>query len=169
MDADEKTTPETFRVLFVCTGNTCRSPTAEAIARRELRELGWSHVEVRSAGAGAEPGEPASEGARRAAARNGLSLDDHRSTPLDSDQVAWADLILVMSPSHLFRVADLGGGERAALLDAFARGREEEAARGGGGVPDPFGGDDEAYAETFAVLEDLVRAAVRRLEPILSP
>lgn len=139
---------------------------AEALARRELDTLGWDHVEVRSAGAGAAPGEPATEGARRAVAGQGLSLDEHRSTLLDPEVVAWADLILVMSPSHLFRVADLGGGERAALLDAFARGEEEAV---GGGVPDPFGGDDEAYATTFLVLEELVRKAVRRLEPILSP
>ncbi len=166
MDADD-VTAETFRVLFVCTGNTCRSPLAQVLALRELEALGWTHVEVRSAGVAAASGEPASEGARQVAERHGLSLEEHRSTPLDRELVAWADLILAMSPGHLVRVAALGGGERAALLDAFARGDDAEAATGG--VPDPFGGGEEAYAEAYEVLETLVRAAVRRLEPILSP
>ena len=52
-----------LRVLFVCTGNTCRSPMAEVIARRGVRDRGWEHVEVGSAGVAAFDGAPASGGA----------------------------------------------------------------------------------------------------------
>ena len=157
---------EDFRLLFVCTGNTCRSPLAEALARRELEELGWSRVEVASAGAAAASGAPASVGALRVAERQGLDLSGHRSTPLTAELVERADLILTMGPSHLLRVLEMGGEERVALLGAFADGRD-----GGEGpaVPDPFGGDDDVYEETCRVLEELVTRSIRRLQPLVAP
>lgn len=158
---------ESFNLLFVCTGNTCRSPLAEAIARRELEALGWHHVRVRSAGAAAGEGQPASEGALRAAERHGLDLSTHRSSALTTELVEWADLILVMGPAHVVRVVELGGDERTALLTAFAEGEEGDLL--GVGVPDPFGGDDVAYEETYGALDDLVGKALRRLEPMLAP
>ena len=81
--------PATFRLLFVCTGNTCRSPLAQAIAERSLGRWGWDRVEIRSAGVSASPGGEASEGARVAAESSGLSLEGHRATPLDTELVAW--------------------------------------------------------------------------------
>jgi protein-tyrosine-phosphatase len=159
--------PESFRLLFVCSGNTCRSPLARALAERELTTLGW-RVEVRSAGVSALSGTPASSGSLDAAARHGLDLSGHRSRDVDAGLIDWADLILVMSPSHLVRLAQLGGAGKAALLDAFAHG-EEGGEDVGEGVPDPFGGDDEAYEETYRALEELVPKALRRLEPILAP
>lgn len=53
--------PTTFNLLFVCTGNTCRSPMAAALTRAELARRGWTHVTVQSAGTGAVAGHPASE------------------------------------------------------------------------------------------------------------
>ena len=153
----------TLHLVFVCTGNTCRSPMAEAIARRAAADRGWSGVEVRSAGVAAFGGSRASGGAVRAAARNGLDLRDHRSTQLDPALVDWADLILVMSPAHLMRVMELGGGDRAALLTAFAAG---DAASGDPGfVPDPIGGSDEEYLHTFSFLEELIERSLERVGP----
>lgn len=162
-------TPETepFRLLFVCTGNTCRSPLAEAIARRWVDERGWSHVEVASAGVAAFDGAPASAGSLRAAEAHGLDLSSHQSTYLSPELVSDADLILTMSASHLYRVADLGGGDRVAVIDAFAEGGEDPV--GHGGVPDPIGGPDEEYEETFRVLEELIGRSLLRLEPVLDP
>ena len=159
--------PESFRLLFVCSGNTCRSPLAGALAERELKGLGW-RVEVRTAGVSALSGTPASSGSLGAAERHGLDLTGHRSREVDAPLIDWADLILVMSPSHLVRLAQLGGAGKAALLDAFAHG-EEGGDDVGSGVPDPFGGDDDAYEETYRTLEELVGKALRRLEPILAP
>jgi protein-tyrosine-phosphatase len=168
MPLPEPDRPEAFRLLFVCTGNTCRSPLAEALARQEADRRGWSHLEVASAGVSAASGESASEGALRVASRHGLPLDAHRSRPLDAELTERADLILVMSPGHLRRVEELGAGERAALVDAFAHPEGGEG-RGGAGVPDPFGGDDEAYEDTYQSLAGLVRDALDRLEAILAP
>lgn len=153
-----------FRLLFVCTGNTCRSPMAAVIARREVVELALPGVEVRSAGVAASEGDRASGGAVRAAARNGLDLSQHQATQLTPELAEWADLILVMSPAHLLRVVELGSGETAVLITSFAEGREEDS---GGSVPDPIGGPDEHYLETFEFLERLIARAFEHLEAVV--
>jgi protein-tyrosine-phosphatase len=156
-----------FRLLFVCTGNTCRSPMAEVIARRRVEDLGWKHVQVRSAGVAAFDGSPASGGALRAAARNGLDLGPHESSLLTPAMVASADLILTMSTSHLARVLELGGEEKAALITSFAETGDGGAAVSG--VPDPIGGSDEEYLRTFDALDDLIARALERIQPVVRP
>jgi protein-tyrosine-phosphatase len=140
---------------------------AEAIARRAAAERGWHHFEVRSAGTGALAGSPASRGARAASGRHGLSLDAHRASPLTREAVAWADLVLTMSPGHLIRALELGAGDKASLLTAFAAADDPE------GIPDsvtdPFGGSDQEYEDTFVLLERLIARTLHRLEIIVAP
>lgn len=149
---------------------------AEAIARRRIAERGWTDVEVRSAGVAAFPGSPASAGAVRASDAHGLDLTGHRSTPLTAELADQADLVLTMSSNHLVRVVELGAGERAAVITAFAGGPEgvpetgeDDVCVAEDGVPDPIGGSDEAYAMTFDVLDDLVVRALHRLRPLMEP
>ena len=157
---------EPFRLLFVCTGNTCRSPMAEAIARKHIEDLGWSRVEVRSAGVGAIEGSAASAGALRVAAARGLDLSNHSATRLTSEVGQSADLVLTMSAGHLMRVIELGGGDRTTMLSAFAAGDDEVW---GDGIPDPIDGPDEEYANTFDVLDDLIGRVLARIEPMVHP
>lgn len=148
-------------VLFVCSGNTCRSPMAEVIAREYAESLGLEGTTFRSAGTSTLPGLPASEGASGAARRHGLSLEGHSSTPLSMDLVQAAELILTMSPSHLIRVVEMGGEGKAELLGVYAN--PEVGAGVDPSVPDPFGGDDEIYEATFRTLENYVKGALERL------
>jgi protein-tyrosine-phosphatase len=138
---------------------------AEAIARRRAAELGYERLDVRSAGVGAFPGAPASDGALRAAGAAGLDLSGHRATLLTAELAAEADLILTMSPSHLMRVIDLGAGERAGLLTSWAGGLDDAS---GVAIPDPVGGPDEEYAATFRVLDELIGRVLERLAPVLT-
>jgi len=149
-----------MHLLFVCTGNTCRSPIAEGIARHELVRRGVHGVVVGSAGTSAWEGAPASDGSLLVALEHGIDLGVHEARMLTPSLVEQSDLILTMGPSHLERVQTLGGGARAQLLSTFA-------SQGAVATPvsDPFGGDLDVYRHTFAELHTLVSAALDRLPP----
>lgn len=84
-----------MNILFVCTGNTCRSPMAEAILRHHADDS----LKVRSAGLFASAGSPASHQSMQVLKDNGIDID-HRSQPLNEELVEWADLILTMTSQH---------------------------------------------------------------------
>src|SRR5262245_46928534 len=96
-----------FRILFICTGNTCRSPMAAGALIKELGSEG-ARVEVASAGTAAWEGQPATEGAIEMARRDGIDLGVHRSRRVTPAMLRAADLVLVMERDHLSAVQPLG-------------------------------------------------------------
>lgn len=163
-DEQPRSGATTYNILFVCSGNTCRSPMAAGIAAAMLRERGWTHVAVGSAGIAALRGGAAAAHAIEVAGEAGVDISGHGSQPLTHDLLDWADLVLVMSPAQLAAVADTGYGEKAALITDFMDG-----AGAGEAVVDPFGGDVDDYRATYRQLESAIRAVLGKLEPILSP
>jgi protein-tyrosine-phosphatase len=147
-----------MHVLFVCTGNTCRSPMAEALLREALSSRGTDQVTVGSAGTGAWDGAPVSEGAYLVGLEHGLDLSGHRARLLTRDLVKSADLILTMSAHHRARVAELGGEDKVRVLGEYV-GRDESNAE----VSDPFGSDLPSYRQTYEELQELIGLVVSRL------
>lgn len=130
-----------MKLLFVCTGNTCRSPMAEAFFRKAAAERGvGERFCARSCGLAASAGAPASVHAAEAAAELGADLSEHRSRMATPELLAGADAIYCMSPAH-----------RAAIVSALPQlsGRVFVLDPP---VPDPFGGDLAAYRATARAL-----------------
>ncbi len=145
-------------MVLVCTGNTCRSPLAEALLREALVQRGLDGIEVLSAGTGAWEGAPASESAYLVGLERDLDLSGHRARLLTGDLIAPTDLILTMARHHRARVLELIPGARVHLLGEYA-GRTGTAAE----VADPYGEDLETYRATRDQLAILVTAVAGRI------
>jgi protein-tyrosine-phosphatase len=138
-------------ILFVCTGNTCRSPLAEALCRRLLADrLGVGEADlaargyvVRSAGVAALPGDEASPEAVEVAREFGADLSAHRSRPVDPELLAEATDVIAMTATHAAMLALRfpGHGPPPVLLSP------------GEDLPDPFGNDLGVYRECARTIQ----------------
>lgn len=146
------------RVVLVCTGNTCRSPLAEALLRAALAARGVEGVEVLSAGTGAWEGAPATESAYLVGLEKGLDLSEHRARLLTADLATASDLVLTMARHHRARVLELAPSARVHLFAEYA------AASGAAAeVSDPYGADLDTYRRTRDQLAGLAEAVADRV------
>ncbi|MDR1760663.1 MAG: low molecular weight phosphotyrosine protein phosphatase [Fibrobacter sp.] len=139
-------------ILVLCTGNICRSPTAEYLLREELGD-GYT---VKSAGLGALVDSPADPMAVAVAARHGIDLSSHRAAQVTMDMLKWADLVLVME-----------AGQKSELLNKypwldgkiFRYGEPEKV-----DVPDPYRRPESAFVMSWNFIKKLTPYWVKKIK-----
>ena len=151
-----------MRVLFVCTGNICRSPTAEAIFRKLVADAGMQDaIFADSAGThGYHIGEPPDPRAQDAAADRGYDLSGLRARRFEGADFERFDLIVAMDREH-FRILSRMAAPRTAhklkLMMSYARGFKDKD------VPDPYYGDPKDFERVLDMLEDAARGLLDSL------
>jgi protein-tyrosine phosphatase len=149
-----------MRILFVCMGNICRSPTAEGVMRRLIDEAGLADsIEIDSAGTGGwHAGEPPDERAALAAARRGVTLEGAARQVRESDFRRF-DLLIALDRANLRELLAIAPDEEAAEKVRLLREFDPASADGDLDVPDPYYGGDRG----FETVLDMVEAACRGL------
>lgn len=144
-------------LVFVCTGNTCRSPLAEGLARKLAAQRGLA-VDITSAGTGAALGAPANDAAILVGIERGVDLSRHRSRPLLPGEIPPGAIVLTMSPSHSAGVRALAPRARVYLLDEYASNGLTSRT-----IADPFGGTLDDYRRAADEIESMLDGALDRL------
>ncbi|MDO9565307.1 MAG: hypothetical protein Q7J15_00970 [Candidatus Desulfaltia sp.] len=140
-------------ILFVCTGNICRSPFAEGLLRKLAQENGLDNIVADSAGLLALSGNSATGLAQKVAAEYDVDLSQHMAKSAKEDIVNKSDLILVMENSHLKNLLDAFSEAegKVFLIRRFARFGSKDR-----GVADPYGLNYDAYRFCFLDIQDSV-------------
>ena len=148
---------KTANILFVCTGNICRSPFAHAFFTRLVNQKRLQGITVESAGLLALPGNSATYMAQRVAKEFGVDLAEHKAKSMSKALVAGSSLILVMEKSHEDTlVTDFPEAEgKTRLIRHFARFGSQRR-----GIADPYGLKYDAYRFCFLDIEDAVSGLI---------
>ena len=142
-----------MNILFVCTGNTCRSPMAAALMNKIAIEQNLD-VRIESAGLFAQEGHMASDNAIKAMISYGIDLTLHRTQPVTENLLKQCDLILTMTEAHKMVLEPMAKGKVYTLI---------EYAGSAGDIPDPYGGDPEEYIECAAVIYDALTDIAKKI------
>lgn len=147
-----------LHILLICTGNTCRSPMAEALLRSKVKENDLEgHIAVSSAGIAVWGQVGASAEAQAVMASQGLDLTNHHSCQLINEHIAKADLVLTMTEGHKRAVLSVVpcSQDKVYTLSEFA-GEQ-------GDVYDPYGGDFVIYQECAKEIEKILGSCWRKI------
>lgn len=154
-----------MNVLFVCTGNTCRSPMAEELAEDAADRSRYNDFTFKSAGTFACEGEPATPEAIEAMEEVGLHIDRHRARQFDKELAEWADVILAMEANHIEAMEAMAPDEDSKMhtLLGFAAGVDGYPGDNGYDIADPYQEDIEEYRAARDQISEAVEKALERL------
>jgi len=147
------------KILFVCTGNTCRSSMAEAIGRDEIKKRAMEkEIEVSSAGIYAMPGDKASPNAVEAMKDMKIDISFHKARRINHDLIEESYIILTMTESHKRELINISPAsrEKAFTLKEYADGIK-------GDIKDPFGQSIETYRECSIELREYIRLVIEKI------
>lgn len=150
------------RILFVCTGNICRSSTAEGVLRHYIRDAGLGDViETASAGThGYHIGEPPDPRTIAAAKRRGFDLSTQRARKLRVEDFQTYDLILAMDRGHFAHLESLRPNDARAEVQMYL---EYHPARTQMDVPDPYYGGAEGFEQVLDMVEHASKALLQKI------
>ena len=134
-----------MKIIFICTGNTCRSPMAEALAKDYLAKLDIQDIEVESRGISCVRGDKITPNAKEALEKNYISFD-HEAMPLSREDIE-ADYLICMTKGHEEILKGNGFDEKLFTIDDFAH---------TGDVIDPYGGSLDIYLKTLQQLKEAI-------------
>ena len=155
-------TKRRMKIVFVCTGNTCRSPMAEIVFKKlladklgcDINDLYDYGFDIRSGGLAAYDGMKASPNATTVVQKLGVSLEDHQSRYVDLDLIKHSDAVLVMTKNHLAIFQDRFQDQHLPVsMLSFS----------GSDISDPFGGDEKVYSQCLSEIEENLKHLVFKI------
>ncbi len=136
------------KIMFICSGNTCRSPLAEGLFKKYLNDNNITDVEVGSAGVGAFPGDEVSINSILVAGNRGVDISSHRARNINSEHLTTTDLFFCMSHSHKHLLSRYCDEDKIVVLN----------------VSDPYGRPIEVYEECAKQLEKKFPEILNRIQ-----
>jgi len=150
------------KVLFVCTGNTCRSSMAEAIFNKMTEEKEYLDMAAESAGVEATNGMPANDKAIETLKQIGIDMNAHKSRKIKSEHIEGSDLVLTMTRLHKIQLLSAYPKAKGKVFTLLEYAGDKDSLTSD--IADPYGQSAEAYKQCANKIEKAIRASVERLK-----
>lgn len=136
------------KLMFICSGNTCRSPLAEGLFKKFLAEKHITEIEVSSGGISAFPGDEVSANSVIVAEKRGVDIYSHRAKRINAEDILTTDLFVCMSTSHASALRSVCDESQITVLN----------------VSDPYGGDVDIYENCARQIEENFSSVLEKIQ-----